>query len=150
MKNTLSIKRAKSLSDYAETVFLRYIVFVEEQKVPASIELEFEDSCEHFLARDSEGRPAGCVRIRQTKEGLKIERLVVHPFFRGRGYGKALVRFALKRCLGKINVTGKRKTIYMNAQSRLEKFYGSLGFERIGNNFEEAGIPHIRMVFSGK
>ena len=32
------------------------------------------------------------------------------------------------------------------AQAHLQGFYGSLGFEPVGDVYDDAGIPHIEMV----
>ena len=36
--------------------------------------------------------------------------------------------------------------IRIGAQAHLQKFYGSLGFEPVGEIYDEDGIPHIDMV----
>ncbi|WP_245474750.1 GNAT family N-acetyltransferase [Bradyrhizobium sp. Leo121] len=35
--------------------------------------------------------------------------------------------------------------LILNAQTHAEPFYARVGFERVGEEFEEAGIPHIEM-----
>ena len=35
--------------------------------------------------------------------------------------------------------------LILNAQTHAEPFYARAGFERCGDEFEEAGIPHIEM-----
>jgi predicted GNAT family N-acyltransferase len=35
--------------------------------------------------------------------------------------------------------------VVLSAQTHAEAFYTRAGFERVGEEFEEAGIPHIEM-----
>ena len=41
-----------------------------------------------------------------------------------------------------------KQAIRISAQSHLEKFYGSLGFDATGKKYLEDGIPHIEMLLS--
>jgi ElaA protein len=38
------------------------------------------------------------------------------------------------------------KPVKVSAQQHLEKFYGSLGFTRVGAMYMEDGIPHVDMI----
>ena len=42
----------------------------------------------------------------------------------------------------------KETSIKVSAQTYLEKFYNSLGFIQIGEEYLEDGIPHISMIKS--
>jgi ElaA protein len=36
--------------------------------------------------------------------------------------------------------------VRISAQSRLRRFYGEFGFEAVGEDYMEDGIPHIEML----
>jgi ElaA protein len=57
------------------------------------------------------------------------------------GVGKALVLFIL-------NQLKDEKTIYLNAQESVISFYSKLGFEKVGDIFIEAEIPHQKMIYN--
>ena len=58
------------------------------------------------------------------------------------GAGRALMQSAITQT--KRLYPGQ--SIRLGAQRYLEKFYGSLGFEPVGEPYDEDGIPHIEMV----
>jgi ElaA protein len=71
-----------------------------------------------------------------------IGRVVTDPVARGSGIGRALMDEALRR----IAVAAPGAGIRGGAQAYLEAFYTSLGFRRVGENYDEDGIPHVEMV----
>ncbi len=119
---------------------IRQVVFCDEQGVSAAEEWDGKDAaCEHFLLLD-ERAPIGCARLRPLGPGIfKIERVAVLKERRGSGAGKAIMQEIMGR-LGKA-------TVVLNAQLAVEAFYGRLGFVSEGEIFEEAGIPHIHMIW---
>ena len=117
---------------------VRTTVFVEEQKVPASIEVdEYDPVSVHLLALDHDGTPIGTARLLPES---KIGRVAVLKSWRRSGIGSALmhqlIRIAKER--------GDSKII-LHAQSWTVPFYESLGFLVVGDEFEEAGILHREM-----
>jgi ElaA protein len=47
-----------------------------------------------------------------------------------------------------LNQLKDEKTIYLNAQESVISFYSKLGFEKVGDIFIEAGIPHQKMIYN--
>lgn len=74
-----------------------------------------------------------------------IGRIVVHKSFRGEGYGKELVKRSLK-LLSERGI----EVVFIEAQSHLQKFYGSLGFNKISDPYMVDGISHIKMMYQFK
>ncbi|MFH0962183.1 MAG: GNAT family N-acetyltransferase [archaeon] len=135
------LREVNTRGEISKEALIRYRVFVVGQKVPEEIEIDaHEDSCTHFLAFFGK-IPVGCIRVRPVGRKLKLERLAVLPEFRGRGFGREIVRLAVGYCRRK-----KPSGIYMNAQYYLLEFYKKLGFEPRGKTFFEAGIKHVKMV----
>ena len=117
---------------------IRFDVFVDEQKVPADIELDDMDPhCVHAVAYDEAGQPLATGRL--LPDG-HIGRMAVRKAGRGRGVGGAVLQvlIAAARARGDAEVI-------LNAQSHAEGFYQRYGFAREGEPFMEAGIPHITM-----
>lgn len=72
---------------------------------------------------------------------ISIGRVITAPEARGTGLGRALMRRAIAAC--------GAQPIRIGAQAHLEKFYGSLGFVRASDVYDEDGIPHIEMLRKG-
>ncbi|KPK41453.1 MAG: hypothetical protein AMJ65_09435 [Phycisphaerae bacterium SG8_4] len=123
---------------HAELTSVRRAVFIEEQNVPESIELDDRDpDCSHVLASDESGNPIGTARMDSSG---KIGRMAVLCEHRGRGVGtKMLVAIMEHGRSGGITV------FYLSAQIGAVGFYRKLGFETHGEQFQEAGITHINM-----
>jgi len=123
-----------------ETVFaIRREVFVVEQNCPPELEWEFEDESHHFLAT-VDGEPGGACRWRKTDKGYKLERFAVLQKFRGKGVGQELVKAVLA------DLPPDAVYVYMHAQIQAVSLYEKFDFEKIGPEFEEAGIRHFKMV----
>jgi predicted GNAT family N-acyltransferase len=130
-----------------QTAFaIRYRVFVEEQGVPASEELdEHEDKSRHFLVLE-EGVPVATARWRVTSEGVKLERFAVLPEHRNRGIGAQLVQAVLDD----VRRQHPDKKIYLHAQLPARRLYERAGFVPEGDIFDECGILHIKMYWKGE
>jgi predicted GNAT family N-acyltransferase len=119
-------------------VAVRHEVFVDEQGVPAEIELDEHDiSALHIVAFD-EGRAVATGRL--LADG-HIGRLAVLRSYRGRGLGRQvltrLVEEARNGGLGRVE---------LNAQTQALPFYERLGFVAYGEVFDDAGLPHRAMA----
>lgn len=122
----------------AEAVPVRFAVFVEEQQVPAELELDTQDAASvHALARDEAGRVVATGRL--LPDG-HIGRMAVLASCRGRGIGgdllEALVAEATRRGFAEV---------VLSAQVRAAGFYAKHGFIAEGDPYMEAGIPHRLM-----
>ena len=71
-----------------------------------------------------------------------IGRVVTAPEVRRSGAGRALMASAITQ----VKRLYAGQNIRLGAQRYLEKFYGSFGFEPVGEPYDEDGIPHIEMV----
>jgi len=120
---------------------IRHEVFVIGQNCPKELEYEFEEESIHFIAFYN-NEPAGTARIRETENGFKLERFAVLEKFRGHGIGSALV----KHLLGETIPFNKK--IYLHAQLTAAPLYAKNSFKPAGENFWEADIEHVKMVYS--
>ena len=125
----------------AQAAPIRFEVFVEEQRVPAEMELdEFDALSCHALAL-VDGRPVGTGRL--LPDG-HIGRMAVVVGWRGRGVGAVLLQ-AL------IDEAGRRgmALLALSAQTHALGFYRRFGFMPEGEVYEEAGLPHQVMTRRG-
>ena len=87
------------------------------------------------------GEAVGTARVVQRRASAKIGRMAVVKSYRGKGIGKKLLRRAITTALAQ----GAQR-IYLHAQVPVTGFYESLGFHAVGPVFDEAGIPHRKMI----
>jgi ElaA protein len=102
----------------------------------------------HLLGRDESGVLQAYCRI--VDPGVKyaepsMGRVITSPETRGSGLGRVLVAEAVARGAAAWPGQGNR----ISAQSRLETFYSHYGFERVGDDYLEDGIPHCEMLRRG-
>ena len=117
---------------------IRFAVFVDEQRVPAEIELDEMDAPSlHAVAFDESGKAIGTGRL--LPQG-KIGRMAVLREKRRRGVGAIL----LDALLAEARRRGIR-VVKLSAQVHAAEFYRAHGFVAEGGVYEEAGIPHQKM-----
>jgi ElaA protein len=130
-----------------EMLKLRQDIFIIEQ---ACIYPELDDvdqGSTHLLVRDGQGGLVACLRVvapGARYEEPSIGRLVVRQDERGRGLARELMTEAIAKC----HELYPSRSIRIQAQKYLEKFYASLGFKPIGQPYDEAGIMHVDMVLN--
>lgn len=137
------VRRTETLQDFAACVVIRYRVFVLVQKVPEDQEIDHhEDTSVHYLAVDGE-TPLGTARYRivGTDTG-KIERMAVLPQRQRGGVGTAL----FQRVVGDLKAVSGITTIKAGAQTHAIPFYQRFGFEAVGPEYLDCGIPHRDIV----
>jgi predicted GNAT family N-acyltransferase len=140
---TIQVKKVTDPAKLEIVFAIRRVVFVVEQNCPPELEWEFEDESTHFLAT-VDGVPAGASRWRKTDKGYKLERFAVLQEYRGLGVGQELVKAVLA------DLPADAGYVYMHAQIQAVSLYEKFGFEKIGPEFEEAGIRHYKMVAPSK
>lgn len=122
----------------------REAVFVVEQAC-AYQEVDGLDRDSWHLSVLKDGELAAYARV--VEPGLKYEepsigRVLTLAKFRSLKIGYALVTEAIRFTEAHYPGAGIR----IGAQAHLQKFYGSLGFEPVGEIYDEDGIAHIDMV----
>ncbi len=137
-KSRFRVRSASWHQDREQLCAIRQRVFVEEQQVPENLEWDADDSeAQHFLALNSTGAAVGCVRLLANGH---CGRMAVLANWRHQGAGRALLEAVIAearaRGLGMVK---------LSAQRHASEFYGRYGFETLGDEYMEAGIPHIAM-----
>jgi predicted GNAT family N-acyltransferase len=122
----------------ADAKLIRFEVFVQEQNVPAELEMDNMDAvCLHAVAYAEDGTPVGTGRL--LPDG-HIGRMAVRKPGRGNGIGGEL----LQALMAQAKARGD-KVVVLSAQTHAAPFYLRHGFSIDGEEFFEAGIPHINM-----
>ncbi len=120
---------------------LRTTVFVEEQGVPAELEMDALDAvCVHAIAAE-QGRAIATGRLLPSEKGVaRIGRMAVAREWRGKGIGASVLAVLMQAARERGDTA-----IELHAQLHAAPFYDRLGYSRTGEVYEEAGIPHINM-----
>lgn len=142
----VTVEVVRSEAAYEDALSVRFHVFVVEQGVDPELEVdEHEDESTHFVAYQNE-EPIGAGRLRtyhpedRTERLAKIERVAVRRDYREQGVGRAL----MEAIEAHAREEGLRRA-RLHAQRTSQEFYAALGYEQVGDPFEEAGIPHVAM-----
>lgn len=140
--NEITVSLALTDNDYQSALCVRKAVFVEEQGVPAALEVdEHEKSAAHFICRYRD-EVVGAGRLRAKGPYAKFERIAVLKAYRGKHLGRALMKameaYAAREFPDLLPA--------MHAQDSAITFYERIGWRAEGPVFYEAGIPHRLMV----
>ena len=143
-RTDLTIIKADWNQYRSELSRIRYEVFVNEQGVPASMEVDEHDSESiHFLVFLKTNAETGSKAIATARllPGGYIGRMAVLKPFRNQSVGSILLETVIDTARSRsIN------NLTLNAQTEARPFYERAGFTVDGEEFIEAGIPHIRMT----
>jgi predicted GNAT family N-acyltransferase len=131
---------AVGLENLSICLALRRAVFVDEQGVDPALDADgLDEGCVQFLAWAG-GVPIGTARLREVDGNAKAERVAVLEDFRGHGVGLALMNVVEAGARAR-----KLRTVLVHAQRAAVSFYEHLGYVASGDEFDEAGIPHLAM-----
>nr|WP_090841031.1 GNAT family N-acetyltransferase [Alkalicoccus daliensis] len=135
------VKKAVTESTLKDVYQVRRTVFIEEQGVPASIEIdEREEEAVHFILYE-DGIPSGAARLRVVHGAGKAERVCILLSKRGRGLGRHLMKAMEEEAESQ-----GLEFLKLNAQVQAEPFYLQIGYEVISEEpFLDAGIKHVTM-----
>jgi predicted GNAT family N-acyltransferase len=118
---------------------IRHTVFVDEQKVPAELEIDALDPrCVHAIAYADDGRVLGTGRL--LPDG-HIGRMAVLREARKLGVGSAL----LTALMGEARRRGHRQAA-LSAQVHAIPFYRRHGYAVVSGEYLDCGIPHVDMT----
>jgi predicted GNAT family N-acyltransferase len=141
----IEVVRVTSLDEMQDALRVRRRVFIEEQSVPESLEIEEHDAdpavvttALHVLARlDGEPVATGRLLLDEHHGNLHIGRVAVLAEHRRHGLGRA-VMLALHDLGSERNAT----SLTLAAQLHAIGFYERLGYTARGDVFLDAGIEH--------
>lgn len=139
----LIVKAANWDQDKAELIKLRGIVFVEEQNVPVSLEIDGMDpDCRHVKA-SMDGRTIGTARLLPN---ATIGRMCVLKEFRNQGVGAKMLNNLIQQAFFDQTFGVLMNEVTLNSQSSAISFYEANGFKICSDEFMEANIVHQKMI----
>ena len=125
---------------------LRIEVFVREQNVPIELELDDKDHSDNtvHIGYFNDNKLIGVARlIDMDKDVIHIGRVVIDKEYRGKGIGRELIIGCETTAK---NILKREIIIELSAQIQAEKFYESLGYNRVNDTiYLDAGIEHVDM-----
>lgn len=127
---------------YQDALSIRRKVFIEEQHVDETIEIDGTDNTKHHVVGYLDNIPQATARINPLdQESLKIQRVAVHQTQRGLGLGRQLMNEIENWAR-----TNNFKRLILSAQDPVIPFYERANY-LISNpeGYFEAGIPHHDM-----
>ena len=136
----ITVKLVETEEDMEAAVSIRFRVFVDEQSVPAEIELdEYDAVATHAIAVEA-GQAVGTGRMYFEEGEAHIGRMAVDRSHRRRGIGGLVLRFLEQEAK-----TQGATEIVLHAQDYVKAFYAAHGYTEHGDTFMEAGILHVEM-----
>ncbi len=137
----VDVRRVTTREDLAAAYEIREDVFVAGQGVPLELERDVLDRVAvHVLAR-RDGQPVATGRLVARDDGVGVlGRIAVIASERGTGLGVAVMR-ALEDNARELGLD----RIELHAQTHALAFYQRLGYSPVGEEYVEAGIPHLSM-----
>lgn len=136
---------ALSLQALYDALQLRSRVFILEQG-PYLDPDGLDQVSAHLFGRDpADGALRAYLRIVDPGHRFdepSIGRVITAPEVRGQGLGLELMR----RGIAVSQAAWPGLGIRISAQARLERFYAGLGFQAVGEPYDEDGIPHLEML----
>ena len=122
---------------------LRETIFVVEQSCIYQELDGLDKSAQHLLVCRGETVVA-CLRVLPPGEpeaDVRIGRVAVSRDWRKRGIARVMVQKAIELAREDYSLS----EVCLNAQTYLQSFYESMGFQLCGDEFLEDGIPHVPM-----
>ena len=140
----ISIYAANNMSTLSQCLDIRRRVFVVERNISEEIERDEYDViggvCDHFLIMDGR-RVVGAFRCMRRNAVVILQRLCVLRDERGKGTGAG----ALALMEEHYRESGFLR-IELDAKCESREFYEKQGYIVVSGVFEEAGVPHVRML----
>ncbi|MGX6961631.1 GNAT family N-acetyltransferase [Vagococcus xieshaowenii] len=126
---------------YQEALRIRREVFVIEQQIPESIEIDsLEKECLHIVQYNGD-IPVATARLYPVDDTTwKIQRVAVKKEFRRQQMGRQLLEE-----IARLAEEKRIQTLTLNAQVESIGFYKALGYQTVGEPFTEASILHNQM-----
>jgi predicted GNAT family N-acyltransferase len=129
---------------YSQVLDLRQRVL----RVPIGLNLYDEDLREdrdqYIVVLTKSDVVKACLMIKIIgNDVVKFRQMAVDPIEQGKGYGSMVVGYAENFC-----VLNDYFHIELHARITAKDFYTKHGYQITGIQFEEVGLPHVRMIKS--
>ena len=136
----IDVRIASTERERADAFAVRIAVFVDEQGIARSEELDDLDATAIHCVAYAAGVPVGAGRLVLADGYGKIGRMAVLAPRRRGGLGAAVLD-ALEREAAANGI----RTLRLSAQLHARPFYERCGYTVVGDVYDEVGIPHVAM-----
>lgn len=132
---------------YQDALSIRRAVFIDEQQVSESLEIDgYDDQCWHLVGY-IDGVPIVTARFytfnHSDKLCLKLQRIATSASYRHQGYGRALMEQVIEWARQQ-NIS----QIHLSSQLQAIGFYQTVGFQTCNDViYLDAGIEHQDMIY---
>lgn len=142
LADKIAVRKVTNDQDFQLAYQIRVKVFVEEQGIPESEELDdLDPKCTHFIVLDGDQAVGTCRLVPSTNNECNLGRLAVIASHRKRGLAKLLADAMEKEAI-RLNYD----TITIHAQTRSSGFYRKIGYKEMDKpRFLEVEIEHMHM-----
>ena len=138
----MEVRLTRNDAEMTAAFELRRQVFVVEQRVPAEIERdEYDASATHVVAMDGDTVLATGRLVAASPATARLGRMAVAAHVRRRGIGSQVLT-----CLEEQAYASGVRRVLLHAQLPVLGFYEAHGYVAEGEEFLEAGIPHVAMA----
>lgn len=138
-------KWIKGRDDISDALKVRSDVFEKELGMTDEPEKDENDELSLHLVLYDDCIPAAAGRVYHDGKTFRIGRCAVLKEKRGIGLGDMLVKLLLLKAF-----TYNPSEVVISSRSVQAPFYEKYGFVRLGEEYPEAGEPHIRMSVNKK
>lgn len=136
------LRRVSADATLADAHAVRRAVFISEQGVPEGVEMDGRDAAATHFVVYNDGAAVATARFRVVGSDTgKAERVAVRSAHRGEGLGTWLMDAVEAEATDR-----SCSSVVLHSQTTVEEFYRKLGYETVGEEFDQAGIPHVEMV----
>lgn len=148
------IVEVQTVAELQQCLQIRLQVFVHEQQVPETEELDRFDAAPptiHLLAREGD-EALGTLRILPGEPGqVHIGRVAVSILARRKGVGSQLMRCAHQIALERFADSAGQVVSHISAQEQAIPFYACLGYKLVSDRrYLDAGIWHKDLIWCGQ
>ena len=138
----LHIQLATTPDEIIDHFALRKTVFIEEQGVSETLEMDGLDDQATLILAKLNNQPIGCARYRLLDSYVKVERVGVLKDYRGQGIGQAIMTFIEQEIASSSPVL----TIKLHAHYNAFCFLHNFVYQDIGENFYD-GVFLLQEMF---
>jgi predicted GNAT family N-acyltransferase len=127
---------------YKDVVMLRHDVLRKPIGLSISQEDIEDDKNQYIIISLDNEEVVGCLFIKiVSQENVKFRQMAIAENDQHKGIGRAIISFAENFC--QLN---KYKIIELHARKTALEFYQKQNYQSIGEEFNEVGIPHFKML----
>jgi predicted GNAT family N-acyltransferase len=126
----------RAVLDWRDRILRRPLGLILSEEDTAGEEIQ-----RHFVLRKEDEILAGVIAVPQESETVRLRQMWVRSEAAGKGHGRSLLT-GIERIFREQGFL----LIQLNARLSVRGFYEKCGYTAEGDEFEEVGIPHLRMT----